>query len=171
MPARLIFRVSFGCVLKVVLLLGSSGVLAMSRKLIKYPFLSLTCLSLFSFQPAQAHHSFAMFSQNECKTVSGTIVKYQLTFPHAWLWIATVDDAGETSTWAFEGGEPASLRLSGWTTAVLKKGEKVAVIFNPTRDGSNAGFMKRIKLSSGVVLKGTDANLPSEPKDCDFNAT
>lgn len=142
----------------------------MSNKSIKHVCLWLACASLFAFQPVQAHHSFAMFSQNECKTVSGTIIKYQLTFPHAWLWIATLDDTGNTSRWAFEGGEPASLRLSGWTAAVLKKGEKVTVIFNPAKDGSNAGFMKRIKLSSGAVLKGTDANLPTEPKDCDFNA-
>lgn len=130
----------------------------------------LTCASLLSvgFGTAEAHHSFAMFDQQKCQKISGAVVEFQLKYPHAWLWILTADGEGKGETWAFESGDPSSLRLRGWSTALLKKGEKVTVIFNPLKDGRAGGSLKRLQLANGQVLQGPYASLPGEPRDCSF---
>lgn len=118
---------------------------------------------------AHAHHSFAMFSMDKCQRVEGTVVDFKLSYPHAWLWVMTHQRDGQEETWAFEGGEPASLRLAGWTNKTLAKGQKVTVIFNPARDERQGGFLKRVRLPDGRVLGGAPAQLPNEPRDCDFS--
>lgn len=115
----------------------------------------------------QAHHSFAMFDQDKCGVVTGTVVKYTQAYPHVWLWIEVMN-AGQNETWGFEGADPSSMKLRGWSTALLKKGEKVDVTFNPIRDGRTGGSMKQVRLSNGQVLAGPQGNFPGESKYCDF---
>jgi hypothetical protein len=119
---------------------------------------------------AVAHHSFAMFAQDKCQELTGTITKFDMKYPHAWMWIEVADAAGKTEVWAFEGSDPASLRVRGWSTALLKKGVKVSVKFNPLVDGRAGGAIQQLKLASGQVLAGTEPIDPDAAPKCGFTA-
>lgn len=116
----------------------------------------------------QAHHSFANFDQDKCGVLTGTVVKYTQSYPHVWLWIEVASAGGQSETWGFEGADPSSMKLRGWSAATLKKGQKIDITFNPLRDGRTGGSMKQVRLSNGEVLSGPQGNFPGESKYCDF---
>ena len=89
--------------------------------------------------PAQAHHSAAMFDRTKTSTVSGTVKELQWTSPHCWLQVMAPSDAGPVE-WSIEMGAPIELYRGGWRPAILKPGDKITVVFNPTRDGARGGL-------------------------------
>jgi hypothetical protein len=87
---------------------------------------------------AQAHHSGAMFDRTRTVTVSGTVRELQWTSPHCWLQVIA---AGQPAVeWSIEMGAPFELYRGGWRPTILKPGDKVTVVFNPVKDGSNGGL-------------------------------
>jgi hypothetical protein len=89
--------------------------------------------------PALAHHSAAMFDRERTVTVSGTVKELQWSSPHCWLQVLSPGDAGPTE-WSIEMGAPIELYRGGWRPTILKPGDKITVVFNPTRDGSKGGL-------------------------------
>ena len=89
--------------------------------------------------PAEAHHSAAMFDRTKTQTISGTVRELQWTSPHCWLQVVTTSDAGPAE-WSIEMGAPIELYRGGWRPAILKAGDKITVVFNPTRDGTKGGL-------------------------------
>lgn len=87
---------------------------------------------------AQAHHSAAMFDRSRTVTVSGTVRELQWTSPHCWLQV--VSSSPGAAEWSIEMGAPFELYRGGWRPNILKPGDKVTVVLNPTRDGSNGGL-------------------------------
>lgn len=110
-----------------------------------------------------------MFDSDKCQTLTGTVVQFDLTYPHAWLWVLVGDSSdAKAQTWGFEGSDPSSLRVRGWSRSLIRKGDKVQLYFNPLRDGRTGGSIKQLKLPSGQVLSGPSANLPGQGKACGF---
>jgi len=104
--------------------------------------------------PAQAHHSASMFDRTKTSTVSGTVKELQWTSPHCWLQVMAPSDAG-TLEWSIEMGAPIELYRGGWRPAILKPGDKITVVFNPTRDGSKGGlFVSAVGADGQPVGKG-----------------
>ncbi len=89
--------------------------------------------------PAAAHHSAAMFDRDRKVTVSGTVRELQWTSPHCWLQVLAPSDAGPVE-WSIEMGAPIELYRGGWRPGILKAGDKITVVFNPTRDGAKGGL-------------------------------
>ena len=89
--------------------------------------------------PAAAHHSAAMFDRDRKVTVSGTVRELQWTSPHCWLQVLAPGDAGPVE-WSIEMGAPIELYRGGWRPGSLKAGDKITVVFNPTRDGAKGGL-------------------------------
>jgi hypothetical protein len=87
---------------------------------------------------AQAHHSAAMFDRSRTVTVTGTVKELQWTSPHCWLQVVSLGPPAVE--WSVEMGAPFELYRGGWRPAILKPGDKVTVVLNPTRDGSNGGL-------------------------------
>jgi hypothetical protein len=112
----------------------------------------LILLSILLSNSAHAHHSFAMFDENLCLSVSGVVKKYKWAYPHMWLWVSSEDSDNKHVLWGFEGGDPASLAVNGWNAKVLKKGDKITVMFNPLRDGRQGGSLRQIVLPNGENL-------------------
>lgn len=119
-------------------------------------------------QAAGAHHSFAMFDQSKCEVLAGQVVKFQLAYPHAWLWVMTSNAEGKSETWGFEGADPTSLRLRGWSNSTVKAGDKVQVSYSPLRDGRLGGSLAKLRLPDGQVLAGPNAGFKGGLKICDF---
>jgi hypothetical protein len=101
--------------------------------------LGFAVAALAAGPPALAHHSAAMFDREKTQTISGTVKQLQWTSPHCWLQVLAPSDAGPVE-WSIEMGAPIELYRGGWRPAILKPGDKVTVVFNPTRDGSKGGL-------------------------------
>ncbi|MGC3982431.1 MAG: DUF6152 family protein [Steroidobacteraceae bacterium] len=113
--------------------------------------LQLSCAAaLLLSGTAHAHHSQAMFDMNKCKTVQGTVRTFQFQFPHSWLWVYVPNGTGE-DVWGFEASAPANMvEIEGrWKRDVIKKGDKVTVMYSPTKDGRNAGALAWLALPDG----------------------
>ena len=101
--------------------------------------LALAAAMLVAASPAGAHHSAAMFDREKTQTIAGTVKQLQWTSPHCWLQVLANSDAGPVE-WSIEMGAPIELYRGGWRPGILKAGDKVTVVFNPTRDGSKGGL-------------------------------
>ena len=120
--------------------------------------------------PANAHHSYAHFDQKICKILVGTVKKWEFTYPHTWLWVTTKgpDDAADV-LFGFEGSDPASLALYGWTPELLFKGDKVTVDYNPLRDGRDGGSIRSVILPTGKRIQGQGSSSDVFFAECKFS--
>jgi hypothetical protein len=99
--------------------------------------------------PALAHHSFAIFDQTKVLYQTGTVKELEWINPHAWLHVVITDAAGNSATWAFEGGATAQLSSLGWSPDSAKPGDRVTVGYRPMKDGSRGGQIMNVTLPNG----------------------
>ncbi len=115
----------------------------------------LTVVSLVTWVPVNAHHSFAaVFDVDTSVAVSGTVTKVEWMNPHAWIYIEVDDVDGESTNWAFELGSPNGLMRRGWTRKSVQVGDAISVAGYRARDGSNRGNVISIVLADGTELTG-----------------
>lgn len=98
--------------------------------------------------PSQAHHSFAMFDRTQAITISGTVLEFQWSNPHAYIQLQSEDENGDSVEWSLEMGSPMYLYARGWRPRSLRAGNEVTIRINPLRSGA----------AGGVVLNVTDAD-------------
>jgi hypothetical protein len=97
--------------------------------------------------PAFAHHSFAVYDRTKTLTLKGTIKNFQWTNPHCVVWVLVQPEGGgEPQEWSIETTSPGVLTRGGWTRNSIKPGDRVAVEFNPLRDGSHGGGLNSVTL-------------------------
>jgi hypothetical protein len=115
---------------------------------------SLTAITVAAFTAsALAHHSFAMFDQQQTITVQGTVKEFEWTNPHSWLRIMVADQAsGKVVQWMLELGSPAQQARFGMTADSLKPGDKVTVTMHPLKDGSRGGGLLTATLPNGKTV-------------------
>ena len=104
--------------------------------------------------PAFAHHSGAMFDASKKVDVSGTIVDFNWSNPHANFKVNVEKPGGGSEVWAVEMNSPNNLVRDGWKRTTLKPGDKVTVTVRPLRDGTPGGQYVSIMLADGTVLGG-----------------
>ena len=90
---------------------------------------------------AFAHHSFAMYEREKIVTLSGTVKEYVWTSPHVTIRVLTDNARGGAVTWSIEGSSPTVLARGGWTSTLLKRGDKVALGIHPRKDGAAGGLL------------------------------
>jgi hypothetical protein len=97
--------------------------------------------------PALAHHSFAVYDRTKVLTLKGEVKAFQWTNPHCVIWfVVKPEGGGAPQEWGVETTSPGVLTRSGWTRNSLKAGDRVAVEFNPLRDGSHGGGLNSVTL-------------------------
>jgi Family of unknown function (DUF6152) len=84
--------------------------------------------------------------------MTGAVKQFDFINPHTWLHLTIVNDKGEVSTWAFEGGSPSQLVSLGWSKDHPRIGETVEVGFRPLKDGSRGGQLMSVKFPGGQKL-------------------
>jgi hypothetical protein len=114
--------------------------------------------------PAWVHHSGAMFDRTTTKVITGTVVEFTWTNPHASFKVEVTGASGQPEIWAIEMNSPNNLVREGWKRTSIKAGDKVSVTINPLRDGRPGGWYVSILLADGRRLGGT-APAPSSASD------
>jgi hypothetical protein len=110
-----------------------------------------------------AHHSAAVFYLLDKQiTVEGVVTRYTLGNPHARIYMNVTGADGKEQEWLAEGGSRTVLLRNGWTGDEVKAGDRVKVIGNPSRDGSNVVHWQKLVLPNGTELWGEDLPTPSE---------
>ena len=115
--------------------------------------LALAVAGLAAVAPAlQAHHSFAMFDQTKRVTLAGSVAAFQWTNPHVIIEVDVPNTNGTVGLWTIELGSPSMLIRGGWKFSDLKRGDKIALVVNPLKQGDNGGLLVQVTLSDGRVL-------------------
>jgi hypothetical protein len=85
----------------------------------------------------------------ETKTVTGKVVKFEWTNPHAHIYIETTDDKGNKVVWDCEMMSLNHLRSYGWTSKTVKVGDIMSATGRYARNGDPAMIANRMKLADG----------------------
>ena len=117
---------------------------------------------------AVAHHSFAMYERERTVTLSGTVKEFTWTSPHVTIQVVA-NNRGGLTTWAIEGSSPSVLARGGWTSTVLKPGDKISLGIHPRKDGGAGGQLadEQQLLVNGQPAKGVLWLQPPGEKVCE----
>ncbi len=111
-----------------------------------------------------AHHAFAAeYDENKVVTISGSVISFQWSNPHAWLNVEGKDATGATAKWSFEMGSPGGLIRRGWKKAELKKGDQITVYGYCAKNGSNVANARNVTMPDGRTLFGGFQSTPGAP--------
>jgi hypothetical protein len=109
-------------------------------------------LALASAPAVQAHHSFAMFdNQNQIK-LKGTVTDFQWGNPHVYIEMDVAGDNGGHEAWTIECANPGILNRIGWKFNMIKTGDELTVIVAPLRTGQPGALLKEVTLPDGRVF-------------------
>ena len=117
--------------------------------------------ALLAAAPALAHHSFAMFDRDRQVSVAGTVADFQWTNPHAWIEMDAPNAKGGVDKWGFELNSPNNLSRQGFTSKIIKPGDKITVMFNPLHSGEKGGLFLNATLPDGKVIGDRFLNRPN----------
>ena len=109
--------------------------------------LLLVSAFLVAAAPLSAHHSTAMYTSS--KTVTGKVLKFEWTNPHAHIYIETKDEKGATVVWDCEMMSLNHLRSYGWTSKTVKVGDVISATGAFAKSGDPAMIASRMKLADG----------------------
>jgi hypothetical protein len=131
-------------------------------KFIRTGFLGLMAsMTALLADSALAHHSYAMFDQAKTVDAEAVVRIFEFTNPHATLWVYINDAQNQPVLWGLEAPGPQQLLRNGWERDTVKPGDKVKVMLNPLRNGTNGGSLIKLTLSDGRAL-GTMAEQPAK---------
>lgn len=112
--------------------------------------------------PTLAHHSFAMFdSTKEIELKDATVVEWQWTSPHAWLYVMVPNGQAEPDKYSVEAANPGQLRREGFGKGSMSPGDKVTIYMAPLKNGEKGGALHAVLLPDGKML-GTRADQPQQ---------
>jgi hypothetical protein len=118
--------------------------------------------------PALAHHSFAMYDRERIFTLTGTVKDYEWASPHVVIEVVKDDPKGGLVTWWIEGGAPTVLARGGWTSTLIKPGDKISLGVHPRKDGQPGGLLadEQQLLINGHAPKGVLWLMPPGEETC-----
>ena len=115
--------------------------------------------SLAVSAPTLAHHSFAMFDQSkESELKDATVIDWQWTSPHAWLYVIVPNGQDEPDKYSVEAANPGQLRRDGFSKGSMSPGDKITVYMAPLKNGEKGGALHAVLLPDGKML-GARADL------------
>jgi proline racemase len=103
---------------------------------------------------ASAHHSFAVFFDNEQGVVSvkGEVTEFRFKNPHGIIRVNVKGKDGAVEEWKAETNSPSILERRGWTRDSLKVGDEVVMEGWQARDGSHYMRMRKVTRPDGTPV-------------------
>jgi len=119
--------------------------------------------------PGFAHHSFAMYEREKTLILSGTVKEFVWTSPHVAIQVLTDNARGKPVTWLVEGSSPTVLARGGWSSTLLKPGDKISLGIHPRKDGGAGGLLadEQQVLVNGQPAKGVLSLQPAGEEACE----
>lgn len=119
--------------------------------------------------PVSAHHSFAMYERARTLTLNGIVKEYVWTSPHVTILLLSESTSRGYVTWVIEGSSPTVLARGGWTSSLLKPGDRVSLGVHPRKDGGAGGLLadEQQMLVNGQAPKGVLWLIPPGKEVCD----
>lgn len=115
----------------------------------------LAVWALAASSAAYAHHSFAMFDNENQIKLKGKVTDFQWTNPHVYIDIDASNVYAEdksVKSWTIECANPGILNRIGWKFNMVKPGDDVTLIVAPLRSGEPGALLKQITLPDGKVF-------------------
>ena len=115
--------------------------------------ITMTTAALVS-AAASAHHSFAVFFDNDqgVVAVTGTVTEFSFRNPHGLIRLDVTDKDGKTVEWKAETNSPSILERRGWKASSLKHGDKITLEGWRARDGANYMRMRKVTMADGTPI-------------------
>ena len=88
---------------------------------------------------AMAHHSFAMFDQENPIELEGIVQEFKYTSPHTFILLQVKGPDGSVTVWNLEGATPSALVRDGWSAKSIKAGDELKMKVAPLRSGAPGG--------------------------------
>jgi hypothetical protein len=88
---------------------------------------------------AMAHHSFAMFDQENPIELEGIVQEFKYTSPHTFILLQVKGPDGSVTVWNLEGATPSALARDGWSGKSIKAGDELKMKIAPLRSGAPGG--------------------------------
>jgi hypothetical protein len=119
----------------------------------KTPVLVAVLGAMFSV-PAIAHHSFAVFFDNEQGIVSvrGKVAEFNFKNPHGVIRLEVKGKDGQVEEWKAETNSPSILERRGWKKDSLKIGDEIILEGWRARDGKNYMRMRKVTKADGTPI-------------------
>jgi hypothetical protein len=95
---------------------------------------------------ALAHHSMAMFDQQNPVDIQGVVQDFRFVSPHTFIMLEVKGSDESIATWSLEGDSPSHLARDGWSSKSLKVGDQVKVKIAPLRSGAPGGLWNGEKI-------------------------
>ncbi len=123
----------------------------------------LLAASLLTPLAAHAHHSFATeFDATKVVHLVGTVVRFEWSNPHSWLYMDVKEPNGTVEHWKIEGGAPSLLLRRGWNRNSLPAGIKVVVNAFQARTGQFRASARDIVFPDGRKLDAASSYRQAE---------
>jgi Family of unknown function (DUF6152) len=123
-------------------------------KFVRCYFVVLAVALLLAPRLADAHHGWVDFDEKAEITVQGTVTAFYFFNPHCVVEFEVKDDNGHVQKWQGEFASKGELSRKGWTAASIEAGEKLTLIGHPSKDGTRAVHVTKIRTSKGDLKLG-----------------
>jgi hypothetical protein len=102
---------------------------------------------------AEAHHSVAMYDNDNLIEVAGIVTRVEWTSPHVFVYFETEGEAGDVVEWSVELDPPVLLRRYGWRQSTVEVGDEIRFTGAPARSGAPLMRGAIAELSDGTQLR------------------
>jgi hypothetical protein len=102
---------------------------------------------------AIAHHSVAMYDNDNLIEIAGIVTRVEWTSPHVFVYFETEGDDGQTVEWSVELDPPVLLRRYGWRQSTVEAGDEIRFTGAPAKSGAPLMRGAIAELSDGTELR------------------
>jgi hypothetical protein len=100
-----------------------------------------------------AHHSVAMYDNDNLITLEGSVTRVEWTSPHVFVYFSTPGNDGVAVEWSVELDPPVLLRRYGWRQSTVQVGNTAKFTGAPAKSGAPAMRGAIVELENGTQLR------------------